>query len=59
MEFNMSAEEVITQIVQLHRNGESLNKKNVKKTHPELMKNALYYYPSWDHALNKSGVLPT
>jgi hypothetical protein len=52
----MSADEVLGQIVQLHNNGESLAKKNVKKQHPDLMKNALYYYPSWEHALQKTGV---
>ncbi|MBD0380686.1 hypothetical protein [Paenibacillus sedimenti] len=56
MELNMSADEVLGHIVQLHNNGESLAKKNVKKQHPDLMKNALYYYPSWEHALQKTGV---
>ena len=45
MELNMSADEVLGHIVQLHNTGESLAKKNVKKLHPDLMKNALYYYP--------------
>ncbi len=52
----MSADEVLGHIVQLHNTGESLAKKNVKKLHPDLMKNALYYYPSWEHALQKTGV---
>ncbi|KQX47131.1 hypothetical protein QFZ77_003687 [Paenibacillus sp. V4I3] len=56
MELNMSADEVLGHIVQLHNTGESLAKKNVKKLHPDLMKNALYYYPSWEHALQKTGV---
>lgn len=56
MDLNMSADDVIKQIVQLHVNGEVLTKKQVKKAHPELMKTALYYYPSWEHALQKSGV---
>ncbi|MCD1260711.1 hypothetical protein B5M42_018070 [Paenibacillus athensensis] len=56
MELNMSADEVLSQIVQLHNSGELLTKKNVKKQHPDLMKNALYYYPSWEHAVQKTGV---
>lgn len=52
----MSAEDVLGHIVQLHSSGESLAKKNVKKQHPDLMKNALYYYPSWEHAIQKTGV---
>ncbi|WP_158081612.1 hypothetical protein [Paenibacillus selenitireducens] len=56
MEVQMNADDVINQIRQLHASGESLNKKSVKKSHPELMQNALYYYPSWDHALQKTGI---
>lgn len=52
----MSADDVLSQITQLHGNGESLAKKHVKKQHPDLMRNALYYYPSWEHALGKSGL---
>ncbi|MGC4378432.1 hypothetical protein WD019_16130 [Fictibacillus sp. Mic-4] len=56
MEVNLTAEEVITQIKQLDRNGESLKKKQVKESHPELMRSALYYYPSWQDAIERSGV---
>lgn len=56
MEQSMSADEVLTQISQLHGTGESLAKKHVKKQHPDLMKNALYYFPSWEHALSKTGL---
>jgi hypothetical protein len=56
MELNMSAEDVIAQILQLHTNGDALTKKSVKKAHPDLMKNALYYYPSWEHAIQKTGI---
>jgi lambda repressor-like predicted transcriptional regulator len=52
----MNADDVLAQISQLHESGESLAKKSVKKLHPDLMKNALYYYPSWEHALHKSGL---
>ncbi|WP_438448832.1 hypothetical protein [Gorillibacterium sp. sgz5001074] len=56
MEQSMSAEEVAVQIARLHGQGEALSKKSVKKSHPDLMKNALYYYPSWEHALERSGI---
>ncbi len=56
IEAHMNADDVIDQIRRLHQNGESLNKKSIKKSHPELMQNALYYYPSWDHALQKTGI---
>lgn len=47
----MSAEDVLAQIKQLRDSGVPLSKKKIKKSHPELMKYALYYYPSWEHAL--------
>ncbi|MGZ4123477.1 MAG: hypothetical protein ACXVOI_09745 [Tumebacillaceae bacterium] len=56
MQADMSAEQVVTQIQQLNQNGDTLNKKKVKQSNPELMKNALYYYPSWEHALQASGI---
>ncbi|CAH0118639.1 hypothetical protein PAE9249_01129 [Paenibacillus sp. CECT 9249] len=52
----MNAEDVLTRIKQLHANGETLSKKSVKKSYPDLMQNALYYYPSWEHALQKTGI---
>jgi hypothetical protein len=52
----MSADDVLVQISQLHDSGESLAKKSVKKLYPDLMKNALFYYPSWEHALHKTGL---
>jgi hypothetical protein len=54
MEANMRMEEVITQIKELQNNGESVSKKSVKKSNPQLMKNALYYFPSWEHALQNT-----
>ncbi|KPV42393.1 hypothetical protein [Alicyclobacillus ferrooxydans] len=56
MQLQMSAEEVITKIKQLNDQGESLNKKRVKKADPDLMKHALYYYPSWEHAIRETGL---
>jgi hypothetical protein len=51
MEINMSAEQVLLQIAQLKENGESLSKKKVKQAHPQLMQHALYYFPSWERAI--------
>lgn len=56
MDLQMSADEVVASIARLHGDGTPLSKKSVKKSHPELMKSALYYYPSWEHALEKSGI---
>ncbi|MCQ6268740.1 hypothetical protein M1K46_24510 [Fictibacillus sp. WQ 8-8] len=56
MEPNLSAKEVIMQIQELENRGNSLSKKQVKQTHPELMRSALYYYPSWQHALDVSSI---
>ncbi|MGM0838088.1 MAG: hypothetical protein ACQEV7_18275 [Bacillota bacterium] len=55
METSMSVEEVMNQISKLtQKEGQPLRKKQVKKSDPELMKNALYYFPSWETAIEKS-----
>lgn len=54
MDASMSIDEVLAQIRQLKSNGQSLGKKKIKKSHPELMKSALYYFPSWEHAVDNS-----
>jgi hypothetical protein len=54
MEADMSIADVLKQIRSLKENGETLSKKAVKQSHPKLMKNALYYFPSWEHALKNS-----
>ncbi|MBD8068197.1 hypothetical protein [Bacillus sp. PS06] len=54
MEVNMSAEEVLQNIQQLKVTGGNLNKKNVKKTNPQLMRHALHYFPDWNSAIEKS-----
>lgn len=51
MEANMSVGDVVDQIQLLKSNGTPLNKKKIKMSHPELMKNALFYFPSWEHAI--------
>ncbi|CAM3477741.1 hypothetical protein MALU111345_07100 [Marinicrinis lubricantis] len=50
----MGAEEVLSKIQQLQQSGEPLSKKKVKQSDPELMQNALYYFPSWEHALQNA-----
>ncbi|MCF6136502.1 hypothetical protein [Pseudalkalibacillus berkeleyi] len=55
MEASMSLEEVVQQITHLAQSaGEAPRKKQVKKSNPELMRNALYYFPNWDAALEQS-----
>lgn len=55
MDVSMSMEEVVQQISELVRQeGEPPRKKQIKKSNPELMKNALYYFPSWENAIKQS-----
>lgn len=54
MEVNMSSDEVLHTIKQLSTDGETLSKKQIKKSHPELMRSALHYFPSWDNAIERS-----
>ncbi|WP_169787429.1 hypothetical protein [Sporosarcina globispora] len=54
METSMSVEEVLTGISELmEKEGQPPRKKQVKKSNPELMKNALYYFPSWENAVEQ------
>jgi len=52
----LTSKEVITQIQNLNNEGKSLKKKEVKQLYPDLMRSALYFYPSWQHALEESKV---
>ena len=52
----MTKEEVLQQIKQLNEQGEAMNKKKLKKSHPELVRSALYSYPSWEHAIQEVGL---
>jgi hypothetical protein len=54
VEAKMSMEKVIAEIKQLENNGESLSKKKVKQSYPELLQSALFYFPSWEHAIQNS-----
>lgn len=56
MDVPLTSKEVITRIQKLHHEGKSLRKKEVKHLYPELMRSALYYYPSWQHAIEESNV---
>lgn len=56
MDVSLTSKEVITQIQKLQNEGESLKKKDVKKYYPELMRSALYYYPSWQQAIEESSI---
>lgn len=54
MEANMSIEEVKLGIRKINDLEGTLNKKKIKKSHPELMRNALYYFPNWESAIDES-----
>lgn len=54
MDITLGADEVINRIRQLQSNGDSLSKKQVKQNDPELMRCALFYFPSWEHALKNA-----
>ncbi|QSO51504.1 hypothetical protein JZ785_22250 [Alicyclobacillus curvatus] len=56
MQLEMSADDVIARIKELNEQGEPLNKKRIKQSDPTLMKHALYYYPSWEHAIRETGL---
>ncbi len=50
-----SANSVLNQIKELWmQNGEHLSKREMKKMHPDIVRSALYYYPSWEHAVSKA-----
>ncbi|MGG6311914.1 hypothetical protein [Paenibacillus macerans] len=57
MDATLGADEVVRRIKQLQDEGVSLSKKQVKQNDPELMRNALFYFPSWDHAVKNAEVL--
>jgi hypothetical protein len=54
MDVPLTSKEVMTQIQKLQNEGQSLKKKEVKQLYPDLMRSALYYYPSWQQAIEES-----
>jgi hypothetical protein len=56
MQAEMTAQEVLNHILELHNSGHPLAKRKVKESHPTLFRNALYYYPSWEHAVKECGI---
>lgn len=57
LDATLGADEVINRIRLLQSNGVAVGKKQVKQSDPELMRNALFYFPSWDHALKNAEIL--
>ncbi|GIP50082.1 hypothetical protein D3C76_85850 [compost metagenome] len=57
MDATLGADEVVRRIKRLQSDGVSLSKKQVKQNDPELMRNALFYFPSWEHAVKNAEVL--
>lgn len=56
MDITLDADQVIDRIKQLHSNGGSMSKKQIKQSDPELMRSALFYFPSWEHALKNAEI---
>jgi len=54
MDADMSVVDVLEEIRRLRRSGGTLNKKKLKQSHPQLLRNALYYFPSWEHAVQST-----
>lgn len=56
MDITLDADQVIDRIRQLQSNGGSVSKKQIKQSDPELMRSALFYFPSWEHALKNAEI---
>lgn len=56
MELSWTPQEVLDRIRNMQHEGESLHKRQVKKSDPELLRHAMYYYPSWEHACKECGI---
>jgi len=54
MDVALNADQVLARIRQLQEKGVSISKKQVKQSDPELMRSALFYFPSWEHALKNA-----
>lgn len=57
MDITLGSDEVISRIRQLQSSGGTVNKKQVKQQDPELMRSALHYFPSWEHAVKNANLL--
>lgn len=57
MEIPLEADEVLSRIKQLQTDGNSISKKQVKQSDPDLMRSALFFFPSWEHALKNADLL--
>lgn len=57
MDVTLPADEVINRIKALQASGAPLGKKHIKQQDPELMRSALFYFPSWDHALRNAELI--
>lgn len=54
MQTSLTTVQIQERIRQIHLTGGNLSKKAVKASDPELMKNALYFFPSWESAVNSA-----
>lgn len=56
MELKLTSDQVLQKIENMHKSGENMAKRHVKKSNPDLLRHASYYYPSWEHACKEIGV---
>lgn len=56
MELQFTSDQVLQKIKSMYLSGENMAKRYVKKSDPELLRHAAYYYPSWEHACKEVGV---
>lgn len=57
MEIPLEVDEVLSRIKQLQTNGSPISKKQVKQSDPDLMRSALFFFPSWEHALKNADLM--
>lgn len=57
MEIPLEADEVLSRIKKLQTDGSSISKKQVKQSDPDLMRSALFFFSSWEHALKNADLL--
>lgn len=57
MEIPLEVDEVLSRIKQLQTSGSPISKKQVKQSDPDLMRSALFFFPSWEHALKNADLM--
>jgi len=50
----MGSDHVLERIRHIQSSGGTVSKKRIKESDPELMRSALHYFPSWEHAVKNA-----